>query len=71
VVCLANHADGGVGVQLRCVRTLFGQSGSLRGFKLVPANPRYLVPPQAANASGSSALAGTMRFEDESNVLWK
>ncbi|HEU0293781.1 MAG TPA: hypothetical protein VFR47_13655 [Anaerolineales bacterium] len=32
-------------------RTPYGQSGSFRGLKLVPAKRRYRVPPQAVNAN--------------------
>jgi hypothetical protein len=39
-----------VGLPLRGVRTPYGQSGSLRGLRLVPTKRRYLVPPQAGNA---------------------
>jgi len=33
-----------VGLQLRCVRMPFGQSGRLHGLKLVPSKWRCLVP---------------------------
>jgi hypothetical protein len=41
----------------RRVRAAF--SGVFRGFKLVPSKWRYLVPPQAANASRWAAVLRT------------
>jgi hypothetical protein len=57
VVCLANHAGVVVGLQLRCVRTLFGQSGSLRGLKRIPSKRHFLVPPTIA-PQGHNATVG-------------
>jgi hypothetical protein len=41
----AYAGTGVMGLQLRCVRTPFGQSNSLRGLKWAPSNRRYLVLP--------------------------
>jgi len=39
------RCGGGTAARRDCVRTPFGQSGSLRSLKLVPSKWRDLVPP--------------------------
>jgi hypothetical protein len=53
-----------VGLQLRCARTPCGQSGSLRGLKLVPAKRRYLVPPTSI-PTGITHTVGRFFLKDK------
>ena len=59
----APHASAGVvvGLLLRSVRTPCGQSGSLRGWKLVPSKWRGLVPGERRDGAQSRPPAGTHR----------
>ena len=50
---LSGSQGGLVGLLLRSVRTPFGQSGSLRGLKLVPSKWRYLVPGERRDGTQS------------------
>ncbi|HET6595789.1 MAG TPA: hypothetical protein VFG81_09210, partial [Anaerolineales bacterium] len=60
---LSNSCRCGGGTTARGVRTPFGQSGGLRGLKLVPIKWRGLVPGEHRDSAQSRppALVGVLR----------